>query len=290
MATYARTGGDVWLSDLAGDWSAFAADVLPRTDRGALFEEAGVNYIRNPIPAAPGTSLPTNWSSAALTSAGITASFTGLATIDGLTCQLIRFLGTTSGSGGINIRFESLQQIVAANGETWSPSCLMALYAGTITNINNVRLNIDEREGTTNRATQFGGSFKSVLTATPARLGTGTSGALEGEVLTGTGTNNATPLLNVDWSSGSLAIDMTLAVALPMMEERATPSPWPFQDTRDAYSLDLALPADNGPFDLTITFDDDSQQVEPDVSSGTYAFDTLSLDRPLVKTTDWRSV
>jgi hypothetical protein len=115
---------------------AYSADV-PRFNETAqrlLLEGARTNLIRNPwgeglVIGAPGT-LPTNWSSST-TAGGITRSVVGYETINGVSCVLIRFAGTST-SGAFVVLFEPAAQIAATVGQVYALSAVMRITnAGT---------------------------------------------------------------------------------------------------------------------------------------------------------------
>jgi hypothetical protein len=282
--TYGARAGVVWLHDFADDWFEFAANAAPLTDRGLLVDGAGQNHVRTTEPTAPGTTLPTNWSEF-LSAAGISRTFTGTVTIDGVLCQKVRVFGTAGNNNGYNLRFETSTQIVAANGEMWTPQVLLCLTNGkNVTGVEFVRLNIEERTAAgAIVATRFGTNFKSVLTSDDVeRFGHGGKDTLTAFTLAGGGTvERVTPCLNITWLNGQ-TFDIELAIGLPVMEKAAVSASYPFEGIRGTTAATLHLPADNGPFDLTLTFDNASQQVIPDVPGGDYAIDPAILSGPKV--------
>ena len=94
-----------------------------------LLEPQRTNSIRNStmVGAVTGVSgtNPTNWG--ALGTAGLTYEITSLGTENGVNYIDYKFSGTATGSV-VRVIFEGTAQIVASNGQTWTPS----VYAKTI--------------------------------------------------------------------------------------------------------------------------------------------------------------
>lgn len=280
--TYLRTGGDLYVRDSAGDFHVFTDDELPYTDLGVVIETAGENHIRNVLVTGTASDIPTNWSeSGNLSGTGITRTFSR-ATINGVPCLVLALAGTASSNNGYSLRFESNTQIVVAQGETWTNSGFFAVTSGSITGINQIRLAV--REGTDAGvivgSETFGSDIKAFLSDDLERFSFP-------HAIAGATATRANPGINFGWLNGAI-IDISVAIALPQMEERALASV-PKIGATGATSLTLPLPT-GAPRDLQLTFDDDSSQSISDVPGGNYVIDPATLDRPQVKVIDWRSV
>jgi hypothetical protein len=169
-----------------------------------LLEPQRTNGIRNStmvgaVAGSPGT-LPTNWER---TSGGLTQTIVGIGTENGLQYIDFNFSGTASGT--LTLFYETLAQIVASNGQTWSNSFYAKLISGTA---DSFVLVIRE------------------LSSIGGNLGTGTqtfspSSNLQRFTFTRTNANALTafirPGLFVNLTSGA-AYDFTIRIAAPQME------------------------------------------------------------------------
>lgn len=134
-----------------GTWSSFATNTLRRTNKGALIEEASTNGIRNNSNTGAtsgvigsGGVLPTNWITSG--TGGLTVTVT-TTTRNGLPATRVRFAGTPSATGSLQIRFEGPLVIAALNGQTWTNSAYLALTAGALTNVTSPLLTMIFRDG-----------------------------------------------------------------------------------------------------------------------------------------------
>jgi len=97
-----------------------------------LLEPQRTNSIRNStmVGAVTGVSgtNPTNWG--ALGTAGLTYEITSLGTENGVNYIDYKFSGTAAGSV-VRVIFEGTAQIVASNGQTWTPSVYAKTISGT---------------------------------------------------------------------------------------------------------------------------------------------------------------
>lgn len=279
--TYSRTGGDLYVRDSAGDFTAFTDADLPYTDLGIVVETACENHIRNALAAGTSNLIPTNWAeSGNLSGTGITRSFSR-ATINGVDCLVLTLAGTATSNNGYSIRFESNTQIVVAQGETWTGSSYAAIQSGSLTGINQMRFEMREaNDGGSNLGQFYGDDIRAAMT-----------GALQrfefARAMAGATTTRCNIGLNFGWLNGAV-INIAVAFALPQMEERASASV-PKIGSTGAASLTLPLPS-GSPRDLQLTFDDDSSQAISDVPGGEFNLDPATLDRPQVKVIDWRAV
>jgi hypothetical protein len=188
--------------------------------QGLLIEEQRTNSIRNntmqgAAAGTPGT-LPTNW---IVTGAGLgtlTQTVVGTGTANGITYVDIQLSGTTSTTGVVYACEPSTGGISASSGQTWTGSTYTALVAGSITNItaiNAVRLTGRTSGGAASADSGTSGDNKASLTSTLQRF-TSTI------TLADATTANLQPGVSVSFSSG-VAIDITLRIGLPQLEQGA---------------------------------------------------------------------
>ena len=128
---------------------------------GILIEESSTNEIRNPrcegaVTGSPGT-LPTNWSISGEST--LTRTIVATGTASGWPYIDIRYTGTATTS--VNILTESVTQVVASVGQTWTKTYGVALVGGDLTNISAVRQQFNERTAVgANLAAVASASFK----------------------------------------------------------------------------------------------------------------------------------
>ncbi len=182
---------------------------------GLLIEEQRTNSIRNntmqgAVAGSPGTA-PTNWTSPG-SGVGLTQEIVGVGTENGITYLDIKVSGTPSISAAFDITPEPTNQVVAANGQTWTHSCYVKLQAGAVTNAV-VSIFVF---GRTSAGGFIGGQSNETI-FTP------TSAALSGQRQTVTFTMSdatvayAQPRIRITYTSGN-AIDITLRIGLPQLE------------------------------------------------------------------------
>jgi hypothetical protein len=217
-ATYFNASGT--LTTAATDTPRFDYDPVTLAAQGLLIEESRTNSIRNNtmVGAAAGTpgTLPTNW---VVTGAGLgtlTQTVVGTGTANGITYVDIQLSGTTSTTGVVYACEPSTGGISASSGQTWTGSTYTALVAGSLTNIsaiNAVRLTGRTSGGAASADSSNSGDNKASLTAALQRF-TSTI------TLADATTANLQPGLSVSFSSG-VAIDITLRIGLPQLEQGA---------------------------------------------------------------------
>jgi hypothetical protein len=223
QVTFTRSSTATFF-DATGTLQSAAIDA-PRFDynpstlaaRGLLIEEQRTNSIRNntmvgAVAGTPGT-LPTNWGVGGSGLGTLTQEVVGTGTTSGITWIDLKFSGTTS-TTDFNLAFEATTQIAALSGQSWSESAYLAIVGGATTNITNIRLQLEGRNS-------GGSTVESFLSA-------GVQGSLTSTLqrfpLTATLANANTafsrPTLRFDFSSG-VAIDITLRIGLPQLEQGA---------------------------------------------------------------------
>jgi hypothetical protein len=184
--------------------------------QGLLIEEARTNSIRNntmqgAAAGTPGT-LPTNWTTFT-TLTGLTREIVGAGTESGITYVDFRLSGTPSAAGVYSINFDSVTQIVAANGQVWAGSLYCKLQAGAVTGFSAFAIRVSARDA---GGADLNGTSQ---TFTP------TSASLSGQRITAIHTNTSAStafeisFLRLDLTG--VAIDITLRIGLPQLEQGA---------------------------------------------------------------------
>jgi hypothetical protein len=160
-------------------WNAFGyielvSANLPRFDydpttllpRGLLIEEQRTNSIRNStmqgaVAGTPGT-LPTNWAVGFPGLTGISLASVAVGVDWGLPYVDLRFAGTATSSGAIQISMEAASAIAAVVGQQWTGSMFWKLVAGSFAGIDLPKININEWNSS--------GVFLQTDSTTPASL------------------------------------------------------------------------------------------------------------------------
>lgn len=220
MATHSRTSSawypnwDFKSGSEVGRLVEYGADERRYGDYGALDEGASTNQIRNPRgegaeAGTPGT-LPTNWT---LSMPGISGEVIGTGTENGWPYLDYKVAGTPTGDGFLF--FEPSTQIAAASGEDWTESVGMKLVGGDLTNMDGIRVVMFERSGAgSNLAAQQ--SVETVVDSAHKRY-------FHTATLSNGSTSYVQPALEMKWV-GSGAVDFTLRIYAPQLEQSATPT------------------------------------------------------------------
>lgn len=218
---YTQSGNlTYWNSE--GSLATAAVDTLPleyrpttSTVRGYPYWPARTNSLRNSTMAgasAPST-LPNFWLQA--NSTGLAATVSGTGTENGVEYVDLRINGTTSGTGATLVYFESFTQIVASNGQIWTIADFVKLQAGSTTNITSISIGM--LENTSGGATVTFGE----VAITPPSTALGTYRPSLTRTLSGGGTvARVCPYIQLTISTG-LAVDITLRIGLPQIEQGA---------------------------------------------------------------------
>jgi hypothetical protein len=183
---------------------------------GLLVEEQRTNSIRNntmvgAVAGTPGT-LPTNWSTfTSLT--GLTRQIVGTGTENGISYLDVKLSGTPSAAGSYFLQFETSTGVAASNGQTWTSSGYFKLAGGSLTGITTRNIAASLRDS-------GGGELGRVVTAfTP------TSSDIITQRVQATVTNNnastAAQLNYIELVLSGAAIDITLRIGLPQLEQGA---------------------------------------------------------------------
>jgi len=129
---------------VGGALQTFATDV-PRISpmNGLLIEEARTNSLRNSSNSGAVVSgaLPTNW--AVENAAGLATQVLAVGTQNGFAYTRLRIYGTATAALW-QLRCESLTQIAAATGNSWSGSLFARLQAGSLANISTCNVRVGE--------------------------------------------------------------------------------------------------------------------------------------------------
>lgn len=173
------------------------------------------NNLRNPnmagaLAGTPGT-LPTNWSTGG--AVGLTTSIVSSGVQNGLAYVDLRFAGTTSGTFA-TVLMDAAGVIAAANGQAWTGSATVSVVGGSLSNITSIALTTNVLDTASAVLQQLSTNISP--TGTPTRFSN--SGTI----------SNASaafvrPLLGLNYTSG-VAIDVTLRIAYPMLEQASAAS------------------------------------------------------------------
>jgi len=205
------------LQTAATNAPRFDHDPATGASRGLLIEEARTNSIRNSqaggaVAGTPGT-VPTNWA-AATPQHGLSRQIVATGTVNGLPYIDIRYSGTTDATNGNAVFFEGAGTTAAASGQTWTASAYFALVAGGFPN--QLRLLVEGTNGTTR--VEFG---------SPANIAGGVTSSLQRFTRTYTladaTTTHVRAAVDFNYSSG-VAVDFTLRIAAPQLEQGAFPT------------------------------------------------------------------
>jgi hypothetical protein len=233
-------GSDGFIQPATTNVPRFDHDPLSRQSFGLLVEEQRTNSIRNntmvgAVAGTPGT-LPTNWAISGQGLGTLTQQVVGTGAIGGITYIDVKFSGTTSTSD-FSITQETATQIIAANGQFWTGSVWLSVVGGSKSNISSVALNAVERTSAGGFVAQQSGS----------NLTSSLSSALTRYTASYTLAGGATVariqprLVNLGFFFG-VAIDITLRIGLPQLEQGATAStPIPTTTTAVTRTADNAV-------------------------------------------------
>jgi hypothetical protein len=182
--------------------------------------DAVTNSIRNntmvgAVAGTPGT-LPTNWSTSL--PAGLTRQVVGVGAVNGIEYIDIRFSGTPTITSNIQIKPDGNAGAIAATAsQSWAISSWVAVVAGSTANLSSPRLALnDYSAGPTYLRTAIYASNVLSAGSTFARV--------SGVNTTGASTTIVEPLFLFDVTSG-LAVDITIRIGLPQLQQSATVGP-----------------------------------------------------------------
>jgi hypothetical protein len=199
-----------------------ANNLSDAADREAVWSNLGngidavilaTNVIRNntmvgAVAGTPGT-LPTNWVAVAV---GLTITVVGTGISNDINYIDIRFNGTTFGATDIQVKVDgNVGPISASTGQSWVLSSWCALVGGSAANITNQWLVINEYAS---GAIFLGSSFA----ASNILAGGAALTRISGSTTLGASTALIEPIIVLRTGS-SVAIDITLRIGLPQLEQ-----------------------------------------------------------------------
>lgn len=224
--TFTRAS-DAWAWDANGMFASYGTDVARAgvldergVPRGILIEGARTNYLRHSdmdgaAAGAPGV-IPTDWQE--YTAGGISREIVAVGDDNGMPYMDVRYSGTSTADATAALFFEEDIEVVAADGENWTLTCFIKLVAGSLSNIDLMRLVMVELDsGPTDLVFHQGGNIvptKSSLSSQRFRLSA---------LLTGGTTASLLPFWEFYFTTGML-IDFTVRVSLPQLEKGEFPS------------------------------------------------------------------
>ena len=212
------TGADGLIKYAGVNEARFDHNPTTGESLGLLVEEQRTNSVTNntmvgAVAGTPGTN-PTGWIYATTSSNGLTLSIVGTGVENGVNYIDYRFNGTTVASpAGCSM---SVVNATAATGQTWTASTYWKLAAGTATGTTSWQIGLIEATAgaafvTGAFYTQTAPTSAALITQRPAATRTLSGGATVGAV-------NCPFVINV---AGNTAIDFTIRIGLPQLEQGA---------------------------------------------------------------------
>jgi hypothetical protein len=194
----------------------FDHDPVTLAPRGLLIEEQRTNSIRNntmqgAVAGTPGT-LPTNWSILLGGITGLTREIVGVGVEGGITYIEIRIFGTPSASGSYRIFTESVNNIAALTGQTWTHSYFITRVSGSLSGITAFTDVFQEFTSGGGFITEAG-----VAALTPGTAALSIQRSTTTRTLSG-GATTAFVRTGLQLGLSGAAIDITLRIGLPQLE------------------------------------------------------------------------
>lgn len=192
---------------------------------GLLIEESRTNSIRNSQAGGStngvigsGGALPTNWNASGHTTNGVSTEIIGTGTESGLAYVDIKISGTPTSSATAFFNIESTSQVVAANGQTWTHSAYFKLTAGSVSNTT-IKVGVSGRlvGGGVVSGQETLQTLVPVLSALVSQRYSAT------RTFSSASVERVLPYFQVEYTSGQ-AIDLTLRIAAPQLEQGAFPT------------------------------------------------------------------
>lgn len=147
VGTYFDSAGT--LQTAASGVPRFDYDPTTHAAKGILFEESRTNYVPNAeevgfAAGSPGTA-PANWIVSANNTNGLTRTIVGTGTLNGIKYVDIRWSGTSTGTGSLQMDPQLSAVSVASNGQAWTASAYLQIIAGSIPSPANFNITVIER-------------------------------------------------------------------------------------------------------------------------------------------------
>lgn len=204
-----------YIDDAAGNWVQAAANVLRRSNKGVLIEEARTNSIRNnsmqgAASGSPGTA-PTNNTIAGSVD-GLTRTINLVGQENGIDIIEVRWVGTTSAAqtNRAFFSFENTTQIAAVSGQTWNSSVFASVAAGSLSGLTITHGPIENTSGGAYVSGQF----------TPMAPTSSLTRFSSTRTLSGGTTAFINSGIFFSYASG-VAVDITLRIGWPQLEQGA---------------------------------------------------------------------
>ena len=198
-------------ADLAGNWYTVGANVLCRTNQGALIEEARTNLIPCSGTVSCGASPPSTYPTGVYvydSSGVLTASIAAVGVTNGLQTIDISLSGSPINGQYFAYFPASPATGLATYGQTFTTSAAVSLVAGSATNVSNVSL--DTREVSSSSGTLLD-TITSVGNLTPSL----NRFQLSHTILT-PATYYANSIIFIFFSGGP--VNLTYRIAVPQLE------------------------------------------------------------------------
>jgi hypothetical protein len=211
-------GSDGVLQTAATDVPRFDHNPTTGESLGLLVEEQRTNSVRNntmvgAVAGTPGT-LPTNWVGASL-GIGISREIIGTGTANGIDYIDVKYSGTTTGSGVINLSPDD--GVIASSGQAWTSSAYVTLLGGSTANLTLIHRI---------RQAALAGVF---IAATDQTLSPVSGDLIKNRYSVTLSSAPATiaslgQYFLLSFAASGLAVDITLRIGLPQLEQGATAS------------------------------------------------------------------
>jgi hypothetical protein len=193
------------------DYNQLTLDPLGYLAGGSRINSLPWNNASGAVVGVPG-SAPSGWAFNA--AGGLSREIVGFGTVKGMPYVDVRWFGTTSVLTGIGMRFNGNNPtIVAASGQQWNASCYCAVVGGSLSNITDFRIGVQEYQSPSTVLQQ---SITNILGSLDGTLRRFSVNRVFSDALT----DRANMALDFTFNAG-VSIDITLRIALPQLEQGA---------------------------------------------------------------------